>query len=110
MHSRLAWAPCPAWQATRKPAAATTAQAPAKPKKPRAGAAGWPAAPGPWLPPPPGCGLIYSRGPPDMDLSEDQKQEIREAFELFDTDGSGSIDAKELKVRPLAPRKAVLVC
>lgn len=34
--------------------------------------------------------------PPE--LTEDQKQEIREAFDLFDTDGSGSIDAKELKV------------
>merc|ERR1711934_363807 len=32
------------------------------------------------------------------DLTEEQKQEIREAFELFDTDGAGSIDAKELKV------------
>ncbi len=32
------------------------------------------------------------------DLTEDQKQEIREAFDLFDTDGSGTIDAKELKV------------
>lgn len=31
-------------------------------------------------------------------LTEEQKQEIREAFDLFDTDGSGSIDAKELKV------------
>merc|ERR1711939_883409 len=28
----------------------------------------------------------------------EQKQEIREAFDLFDTDGSGTIDAKELKV------------
>merc|ERR1712028_159817 len=27
-----------------------------------------------------------------------QKQEIKEAFDLFDTDGSGNIDAKELKV------------
>ena len=33
------------------------------------------------------------------DLTEEQKQEIREAFDLFDTDGSGTIDAKELKVR-----------
>merc|ERR1712139_471623 len=32
------------------------------------------------------------------DLTEEQKQEIREAFDLFDTDGSGAIDAKELKV------------
>ena len=31
-------------------------------------------------------------------LTEDQTQEIREAFDLFDTDGSGRIDAKELKV------------
>lgn len=32
------------------------------------------------------------------ELTEDQKQEIREAFDLFDTDGSGNIDARELKV------------
>ena len=31
-------------------------------------------------------------------LTEEQKQEIKEAFDLFDTDGSGTIDAKELKV------------
>ena len=31
-------------------------------------------------------------------LTEEQKQEITEAFNLFDTDGSGSIDSKELKV------------
>ena len=38
------------------------------------------------------------RGPLGNTLTEEQKQEIREAFDLFDTDGSGSIDAKELKV------------
>ena len=32
------------------------------------------------------------------ELTEEQRQEIKEAFDLFDTDGSGSIDAKELKV------------
>ena len=32
------------------------------------------------------------------DLTEEQKQEIKEAFDLFDTDGSGNIDSKELKV------------
>ena len=32
------------------------------------------------------------------ELTGEQKQEIREAFDLFDTDGSGTIDAKELKV------------
>ena len=30
------------------------------------------------------------------ELTEEQKQEIKEAFDLFDTDGSGTIDAKEL--------------
>ena len=29
---------------------------------------------------------------------DEQKQEIKEAFDLFDTDGSGEIDSKELKV------------
>ena len=37
---------------------------------------------------------------PKPELTEEQKQEIREAFDLFDADGSGTIDAKELKVRP----------
>ena len=32
------------------------------------------------------------------DLTEEQRQEIKEAFDLFDTEGSGRIDAKELKV------------
>merc|ERR1712188_236715 len=43
------------------------------------------------------------------DLTIQQRQEIKEAFELFDTDGSGSIDANELKtaMRALgfAPKK-----
>ena len=30
-------------------------------------------------------------------LTEEEIEEIREAFSLFDTDGSGSIDPKELK-------------
>ena len=30
-------------------------------------------------------------------MSEDEIEEIREAFNLFDTDGSGTIDPKELK-------------
>jgi len=32
------------------------------------------------------------------ELTEEQKQEIREAFDLFDADGTGTIDTKELKV------------
>lgn len=32
------------------------------------------------------------------ELTEEQKAEIREAFDLFDADGSGTIDIKELKV------------
>ncbi|XP_061582201.1 uncharacterized protein cetn2 [Cololabis saira] len=35
---------------------------------------------------------------PKPELTEEQKQEIREAFELFDTDGSAYIDVKDLKV------------
>lgn len=41
---------------------------------------------------------------PKPELTEEQKQEIREAFELFDTDGSGYIDIKELKVN--VPRQS----
>jgi len=34
---------------------------------------------------------------PKPELTEEQKQEIREAFDLFDADGTGTIDTKELK-------------
>merc|ERR1712207_93920 len=37
-------------------------------------------------------------GKKQKELTEEQKQEIKEAFDLFDTDGSNTIDAKELKV------------
>ncbi|CAI5704136.1 unnamed protein product [Peronospora effusa] len=33
-----------------------------------------------------------------LTLRDEQKQEIREAFDLFDTNGNGTIDVKELKV------------
>ena len=33
-----------------------------------------------------------------QNLSDEQKQEIKEAFELFDTDKTGTIDYHELKV------------
>ena len=36
------------------------------------------------------------RGRPE--LTDEQKQEIKEAFELFDTDKTGTIDYHELKV------------
>ena len=35
---------------------------------------------------------------PKPELTDEQKTEIREAFDLFDSEGTGSIDAKELKV------------
>merc|ERR1712205_37105 len=40
----------------------------------------------------------YRNAMPKSALSAEQKAEVKEAFELFDTDGSGAIDAKELKV------------
>ena len=33
-----------------------------------------------------------------QELSDEQRQEIKEAFELFDTDKTGTIDYHELKV------------
>ena len=39
--------------------------------------------------------LIYRYTRPG--LTEDEVEEIKEAFDLFDTDGSGTIDPKELK-------------
>ena len=38
-----------------------------------------------------------SRGKPKFGLDGEQLEEVREAFNLFDTDGSGSIEVKELK-------------
>jgi len=35
-----------------------------------------------------------------FELEEEQIVEIQDAFDLFDSDGSGSIDRAELKVRP----------
>ena len=40
----------------------------------------------------------HARSRAKATLTDEQKQEIREAFDLFDTDGSGTIDAKELRV------------
>jgi centrin-1 len=33
-----------------------------------------------------------------QELTDKQKKDIKEAFDLFDSDGSGVIDVKELKV------------
>ena len=35
---------------------------------------------------------------PNFELSDQQRTDVREAFDLFDTEGSGTIDIKELKV------------
>lgn len=42
--------------------------------------------------------LCRGTGKKQTELSQEQRKEIKEAFDIFDTDGSGSIDAKELKV------------
>ncbi|CAJ1017361.1 EF-hand domain pair/EF hand/EF-hand domain containing protein, putative [Leishmania lindenbergi] len=48
----------------------------------------------------------------NAELSKDQLEEIREAFDLFDTDGSGTIDVRELRIAMRAlgfePRKEEL--
>merc|ERR1711990_894038 len=36
--------------------------------------------------------------PKPKEMTDEQKKEVKEAFDLFDTDGSGAIDATELKV------------
>lgn len=38
------------------------------------------------------------RTTPRPEISDEQKQEIKEAFELFDTDKDGALDYHELKV------------
>lgn len=35
---------------------------------------------------------------PKFELTDEQKNDIKEAFDLFDTNGTGVIDVKELKV------------
>ncbi|KAK1346367.1 hypothetical protein QTO34_000221 [Cnephaeus nilssonii] len=39
-----------------------------------------------------------------LELSKEQIQEIRQAFDLFDTDATGTIDVKEIKARPVVMR------
>ncbi|KAF7707126.1 caltractin [Silurus meridionalis] len=48
----------------------------------------------------PSLGAVATRkkASPKPELTEEIRQEIREAFELFDTDGAGYIEVKELKV------------
>ena len=42
--------------------------------------------------------LLRLRQAPKLELSEQQRSEIRQAFDLFDTEGQGVIDANALKV------------
>ena len=41
---------------------------------------------------------LNRRRPPRIELSEEQKAEIREAFEIFDMDKDGALDFHEFKV------------
>ncbi|CAG9762240.1 unnamed protein product [Ceutorhynchus assimilis] len=44
------------------------------------------------------AGPARKKSGPKFELSDDQKNDIREAFDLFDNDGTGKIDSKDLKV------------
>ncbi|KAK7922611.1 hypothetical protein WMY93_009513 [Mugilogobius chulae] len=44
------------------------------------------------------AGPSKKKAAPKIEVTAEIKQEIKEAFDLFDTDGSGVIDVKELKV------------
>lgn len=46
----------------------------------------------------PGPSATQRKKSAKLELNEEQKQEIKEAFDLFDTDGTGTIDVKDLKV------------
>ena len=45
----------------------------------------------------PGRRAPVKESPSRNGLTEDEIEEIKEAFDLFDTDGSGTIDPKELR-------------
>eukprot|EP00483_Globobulimina_turgida_P000962 UN00964 len=40
---------------------------------------------------------VYNKQHQNQQLNDNQKRELKEAFELFDTDNSGTIDMKELR-------------
>jgi Ca2+-binding EF-hand superfamily protein len=55
-------------------------------------------------PAPPLTCRVSAAGGKRSELTEEQKQEIKEAFDLFDTDKSGSIDYHEVRL-PAAARR-----
>ena len=42
--------------------------------------------------------IIKENGKWKQNLTKGQKEDLKTAFNLFDTDGTGTIDSKELKV------------
>ncbi|XP_045763430.1 caltractin [Maniola jurtina] len=43
-------------------------------------------------------GAVRKKSGPKFELSDEQRRDIKEAFDLFDTENTGKIDTKELKV------------
>lgn len=43
-------------------------------------------------------GGVRKKSGPKFELSDEQRKDIKEAFDLFDTENTGKIDTKELKV------------
>lgn len=50
------------------------------------------------IPTAPTTGLRKKSSGPKFELTDEQKHDIKEAFDLFDSENAGSIDTKELKV------------
>lgn len=44
------------------------------------------------------AGGVRKKSGPKFELSDEQRRDIKEAFDLFDTENTGKIDTKELKV------------
>lgn len=57
---------------------------------------------------PTGTGARKKSSGPKYELSDEQKADIKEAFDLFDKEGNGQIETKELKVTEFCKNSSIL--